>query len=85
MNNLDEEDADAWHKMSEKLIGEFTKIANLGMSEYEYMPPNKYFRDSAQKEVSGCFNNFCNSASVYGSFSVSSSFIREIGNASRYS
>ena len=22
-----------------------TKIANLGMSEYEYMPPNKYFRD----------------------------------------
>ena len=45
MNNLDEEDADAWHKMSEKLIGEFTKIANLGMSEYEYMPPNKYFRD----------------------------------------
>lgn len=45
MNNLDEEDADAWHKMSEKLIGEFTKIANLGMSEYEYMPPKKYFRD----------------------------------------
>ena len=40
-----EEDADAWHKMSEKLISEFTKIAKLGMSEYEYVPPNKYFRD----------------------------------------
>ena len=40
-----EEDADAWRKMSDKLIGEFTKIINLGMSEYEYVPPNKYFRD----------------------------------------
>ena len=40
-----QEDADAWHKMSDKLIAEFTKIAKLGMSEYEYVPPNKYFRD----------------------------------------
>ncbi len=31
--------------MSEKLISEFTKIAKLGMSEYEYVPPTKYFRD----------------------------------------
>lgn len=40
-----EEDADDWHKMSERLISEFKKIAKLGASEYEYEPPNKYFRD----------------------------------------
>ena len=44
-HSYQEEDAAAWHKMSEKLIGEFTKIAKLGMSEYEYVPANKYFRD----------------------------------------
>ncbi len=40
-----EEDAIAWHKMSERLIGEFLEIVRLGITEYEYDPPNKYFRD----------------------------------------
>ncbi len=40
-----EEHADAWHKLSGKLIDQFLKIVRLGMTEYEYDPPNKYFKD----------------------------------------
>lgn len=39
------EDADAWHKMSGRLIGQFQEIVQLGITEYEYDPPNKYFKD----------------------------------------
>ena len=40
-----EEDADAWHKMSDRLIEQLFEIVQLGMTEYEYDPPTMYFRD----------------------------------------
>ena len=40
-----EENADAWRKMSDRLIKQFLETVSLGMTEYEYVPPNKYFRD----------------------------------------
>lgn len=40
-----EETANAWHKTSGKLIEQFLEIVKLGMKEYEYDPPGKYFRD----------------------------------------
>ena len=44
-NSYSDEDAKAWHKMSDKLIEQFLEIVKLGKAEYEYDPPNKYFRD----------------------------------------
>ena len=44
-NSYQEENAEAWHKMSDKLIEQFLEIVRLGMTEYEYDPPSKYFRD----------------------------------------
>ena len=40
-----EEDADAWHKMSGRLIEQLVEIVQLGMTEYEYDPPTMYFKD----------------------------------------
>jgi hypothetical protein len=40
-----EENAIVWHKMSVRLIGQFLEIVQLGITEYEYDPPNKYFKD----------------------------------------
>ena len=40
-----EKSNDAWHRMSGKLIGQFLEIIQLGITEYEYDPPNKYFKD----------------------------------------
>jgi hypothetical protein len=39
------ENAIAWHKMSARLMGQFLEIVRLGITEYEYDPPNKYFKD----------------------------------------
>lgn len=40
-----EEEGDTWHKISGRLIGQFLMIVQLGITEYEYDPPNKYFKD----------------------------------------
>ena len=40
-----EEEGDTWHKISGRLIGQFLMIIQLGITEYEYDPPNKYFKD----------------------------------------
>ena len=39
------ENANAWRIISDKLIEQFREIIRLGMKEYEYDPPIKYFRD----------------------------------------
>ena len=44
-DSYSDEDADAWRKTSDKLIEQFLEIVKLGMTEYEYEPPTKYFRD----------------------------------------
>ena len=43
--SFQEKNAEAWHKISGKLIEQFLETVKLGMAEYEYDPPGKYFRD----------------------------------------
>ena len=44
-HSYDDDNAKAWADMSDKLIFQLKETLKLATSEYEYIPPTKYFRD----------------------------------------